>query len=75
MTRVSDKKDRYARVSVNVVKTTEKAVILNKDGDQQPVPRSLLSFHAEKLISDPRSKGTTQIIEIKEWKLLELGWV
>lgn len=73
MTRVSDKRDRYASVTVTYNGRTSKAVNLIRDGEAQWIPWSLLSYAAEEVL-EGEGPGAIVELEIREWKLKELGW-
>jgi len=73
MTRVSDQRDRYATVECQYLERTAKAVRLEKDGDPQWFPWSLLSYAAEETL-EGEPPGSVVELEIRAWKLKELGW-
>lgn len=74
MTRTSDKHDRYKTVTARFLGTTEKAAKLQRDGDTQWIPYTLMSYSAEELVTES-GLGEDLELEIREWKLRELGWV
>jgi hypothetical protein len=74
MTRTSDKRDRYKSITVTYHSRSVKAVQLIRDGDAQWIPWTLLSYSAEDLL-EGEGPGTIVDLEIREWKLRELGWL
>lgn len=74
MTRLGNSNDKYGTVVVMVTGQTGKAWFMNRDGDQQTVAKQLVSYSSEQEI-ESSGFGIKLILEIKEWKLRELGWV
>jgi len=82
MTRTQNKHDAYARVSVMQVNATSSAVKLIRmndddtetEGEEVWIPRSLLSHSAESYL-DRAGFNAPVSVEIRKWKLVQLGWV
>lgn len=75
MTRVSNKHDSYAKVEVRLLRTSEKAVLVAQvDGDvNEWIPRTLFSLASEAAV-DAANLGDVLKIEVRAWKLRELGF-
>lgn len=74
MTRLGNANDKYGTVSAMVTGQSAKAWFMNRDGDQQTIAKQLLSYSSEQEI-DSSGLGVTLTLEIKEWKLREIGWI
>jgi len=62
--------DDYTDVLVTVVRLSERAALLEVDGEQEWVPFSLLGGGLAE-----RHVGQTLTVEIAAWKAEEMGWV
>jgi len=63
----------YDRFTVNLIRTTNRAVWLEYEGDEQWIPLAALSMMSEREVTDA-SPGDSLELFIAEWKAKELGW-
>ena len=58
----------------NVVYSTEKAVLIEKDGEQCWIPRSALSLRSDKMIPERQKNLDIEAIDIHDWLAKEKGF-
>ena len=62
----------YTTVSVEVVEVRERSVLLDRDGDEQFVPRSLVHGADDRRLED--MAGEVMDVRVVTWKAEALGW-
>lgn len=77
--------DKYRRIEVRLLRHSEGAIRVakvadvadshsNVQGAEGWIPRTLFAFHSEQVL-DSLAPGGTAEVEVREWKLRELGFI